>query len=89
MVEELTYDMCRNFCEESGFDCRSTAELTPLTEIIGQDRAIRALQFGLRIEDKGFNIYVAGVPGTGKRTAIVDFIKEMAKDLPVPRTGAT
>jgi lon-related putative ATP-dependent protease len=84
MVEEIPYDRCRNFCSELSFDCRTTAELTPLKEIIGQDRAVKALRFGLKIKDKGFNVYVSGMPGTGKRTAIVDFIKELAKDLPVP-----
>ena len=40
-------------------------ELQPLQIIIGQERAIRALEFGLAIQDPGFNIYVAGLPGTG------------------------
>jgi predicted ATP-dependent protease len=67
------------------FDCRSTKDLTPSRNIIGQDRAMKALQFGLRIRSKGFNVYIAGMPGTGRRTAAVDFIKELAKDMPVPQ----
>jgi len=65
-------------------ECRSTAELTPLKEIIGQDRAVRALQFGLNIQDKGFNIYISGIPGTGRMTAIVNFLEAIAKTRPVP-----
>lgn len=84
MARELAFDECRNFCKEVVFKCKSTEELSPLTEIIGQDRAARALQFGLRIQDRGFNVYVSGMPGTGRKTAIVNFIKELAKSMPAP-----
>jgi lon-related putative ATP-dependent protease len=84
MTGELSFDQCRNICPEIVFECESSADLTPLVGIIGQDRAVRALQFGLNIEDRGFNIYVSGIPGTGRRTAIVDFVRELAKSRPVP-----
>jgi len=84
MAHELTYKECRNFCPEIQFKCKSSEELMPLTEIIGQDRAARALQFGLRIQNPGFNVYVSGLPGTGRKTAITNFIKDLAKKSPVP-----
>lgn len=84
MVKELTFEECRNICKDVIFDCDSSKELTPLQEIIGQGRAVRALNFGLNIRDKGFNIYVSGMPGTGRKTAIVEYIKRLAKDMPVP-----
>ncbi|MEM0448421.1 MAG: AAA family ATPase [Methanomassiliicoccales archaeon] len=84
MARELNFQDCRNFCDEMVFNCKSTEELSPLTEIIGQDRAARALRFGLRIQDPGFNIYVSGMPGTGRKTAVVNFIKELAKTMPAP-----
>ncbi|MBM4237144.1 MAG: ATP-dependent protease, partial [Euryarchaeota archaeon] len=84
MVAELSFEKCRNACPDVVFDCKSTAELSALSGIIGQDRAVRALQFGLNIEDKGFNVYVSGMPGTGRKTAIVDFLKELAKARPIP-----
>jgi lon-related putative ATP-dependent protease len=59
-------------------------ELEPLTEIIGQDRAVKALHFGLDIKEEGFNIYVAGLPGVGKKTAITTFLEEKAKEMPIP-----
>jgi len=59
-------------------------DLEPLEGIIGQERAVRALEFGLGIKDKGFNVFVSGMPGTGRKTAIVDFIKRLAKEMPVP-----
>ena len=84
MVHELSYKECRKFCPAISFDCKSTKDLTPLTEIIGQERAVRALQFGLKIKDKGFNVFVSGMPGTGRKTAIVNFIKDLAKERAVP-----
>jgi len=84
MVAEISHEQARRSCPEDFVACRSTAELQPLTEIIGQDRAVRALQFGLKIKERGFNIYVAGMPGTGRRTAIVSFLEEIAKTRPVP-----
>jgi Cdc6-like AAA superfamily ATPase len=50
----------------------------------GQERAVRALRFGLGIKDRGFNIYVAGYPGTGRTTAVKNFLEETARNQPVP-----
>ncbi|MDR2588800.1 MAG: AAA family ATPase [Spirochaetales bacterium] len=44
--------------------------------IIGQERALRALALGTRLRAKGYNIYAAGLPGTGKRTAITRIVQE-------------
>jgi len=84
MVEELSYEQARRRCPDDFLSCASTAELKPLDQILGQDRAVRALQFGLKIKKRGFNIYVAGPPGTGRKTAIVSFLEEIAKTRPVP-----
>jgi predicted ATP-dependent protease len=84
MVKELTPEQCRRACPELPFDCRTTKDLIPSNKIIGQDRAVKALQFGLRIRSKGFNIYIAGMPGTGRRSAAEDYVKDLAKDMPVP-----
>jgi lon-related putative ATP-dependent protease len=65
-------------------DCATTQELAPLEIIIGQERAVRALQFGLSIQDPGFNIYVSGFPGTGRTTTVKAFLDSVAKDKPVP-----
>jgi Cdc6-like AAA superfamily ATPase len=84
MVNELTPEQCRNTCPDIAFKCKSSEELSPLMEIIGQDRAVRALQFGLRIQNQGFNIFVAGLPGTGRKTAIVSFIEQLARERGAP-----
>jgi len=84
MVVELSYEKARKNCTTEFANCDSTADLQPLTQIIGQDRAVKALQFGLSMKDEGFNIYVSGMSGTGRKTAIVGFLQEKAKDMPVP-----
>ncbi len=84
MVVELSYDKARRRCRTDIVSCKSTADLTPLQQIIGQERAMRALQFGLKMKDGGYNIYVSGMPGTGRKTHIVNFLTEKAKDMPTP-----
>ena len=73
MVSELTPEEIRKECQAEFIRCASTEELVPLSEIIGQERAVRSLKFGLFIKDKGFNIYVAGYPGTGRTSAVKNF----------------
>ncbi len=61
--------------DPAGFLFECTDELVPLTEFIGQDRGLRALQFGLSVDKSGYNIFVTGLTGTGKATAILEYIK--------------
>ncbi len=84
MVQKLSYTQARKKCPREFIPCSSTDQMAPLQQIIGQERAVRALQFGLDIKELGFNIFVAGMPGTGRKTAIVGFLEERAKEMPVP-----
>ncbi len=84
MIKELDYTQARKTCPRDFIKCNATDELEPLIEIIGQDRAVKALQFGLDIKEEGFNLYVAGMPGTGKKTALIPYLEQRAKDMPVP-----
>ncbi|MCW3983269.1 MAG: AAA family ATPase [Candidatus Bathyarchaeota archaeon] len=83
-MAKLPVEKLRRICDTSLIHCTSTKELTPLTEIIGQDRAVRALKFGLGIKNHGFNMYVAGYSGTGRKTAVKSFVEAQAKTMPVP-----
>lgn len=65
-----------------GFD--DTSELEPLNEIIGQERAVEALEFGLHMKGPGFNLYVSGPVGTGKGTLVRNMVKRMAQSAPAP-----
>jgi lon-related putative ATP-dependent protease len=52
--------------------------------MVGQPRAHQALLLGLTAKENGFNIFAAGPTGTGKTTAVTDFLEDMAKGLPTP-----
>ncbi|MGA2309078.1 MAG: AAA family ATPase [Candidatus Bathyarchaeia archaeon] len=84
MADELSAEKIRRECTSNLMRCETTQELTPLKEIIGQERAVRALKFGLGIKDRGFNMYVAGFPGTGRTTAVKNFVEDLARTRPVP-----
>jgi predicted ATP-dependent protease len=64
-------------CDPNIFDFESTKELEPLSQFIGQDRAIKALEFGLSMNYEGYNIYVAGLTGTGKTSAVQTHINSL------------
>jgi lon-related putative ATP-dependent protease len=84
MTTQLSVDKLRRTCDSNLMHCGSTKELTPLNEIIGQERAVRALKFGLNIKNHGFNIFVAGYLGTGRKTAVKRFVEDLALKQPVP-----
>ncbi len=65
-----------------GFE--DTSELEPLTDIIGQERAVEALEFGLSMKSPGFNLYVSGPVGTGKATLVRQMVKRLAQAAPAP-----
>ncbi len=84
MAEELPVDKLCRICDPQMLGYETTEEVEPLETIIGQERAVKALEFGLGIKELGFNIYVAGPPGTGKTTAVQRFLEEVARDKAVP-----
>jgi lon-related putative ATP-dependent protease len=84
MINELSVDKLRNVCAPGDIGCNTSAEVSTSGTIIGQERAVRALQFGLGIREKGFNVYVAGLPGTGRTTAVKRYLEEIAKKEPTP-----
>jgi len=84
MISRLSPSKLKFKFDHKKLNCRSTKELVPLEGIIGQDRAVRALEFGLNIENGGFNIFVAGYSGTGRMTGVKNFVEELAKGKPVP-----
>lgn len=83
-MTELEADSLKIFYPDSALKFETTAELSPRQTIIGQNTAVESLLFGLGIENKGFNIYVSGPPGTGKTSAVYSFILEQAALRPRP-----
>ena len=83
-VNELSPDKLRRLCAPEAANCKTSEELGPVEGIIGQDRALKALKFGIDMKGKGFNIYVGGLPGTGKRPATRNYLETIAASKPVP-----
>jgi len=81
---EVAIEDLRREIDPSVFKFSSTQEVEPLKGTIGQDRAVEAIEFGLGIKTKGFNLYAAGPPGVGKTSTVKDYIQIKAKQEPVP-----
>ena len=78
MTSELNHTDARLRVTPEDVPFNGTAKAQQSENIIGQDRAIKALQFGLQVAGRGFNVYVAGPPGIGKRTSVRGFVEDMA-----------
>jgi lon-related putative ATP-dependent protease len=63
---------------------KTTAELTPISGLIGQERALRAIEFGANMKAHDFNIFVLGPPASGKTTAVRAYLSELASRRPPP-----
>src|SRR5216117_1492758 len=87
-IAELSPEKLRLECPPGQVGCETSAELGPVEGIIGQDRALKALKFGIEMKGKGFNVYAAGPPITGKRPATRSFLEAIAKTRPVPSDWA-
>lgn len=70
----------KNVCDTDIFQFQTTKEIEPLREIIGQERATRALRFGLSIKRRGYNIYVSGLTGTGRNSYAYFLTKKHAQN---------
>lgn len=71
-------------CNPAIFKFASTAEIKPLKGIIGQDRAVRSLAFGLDMDSPGYNVYLSGPFGTGKTTLAREMLEKKARHQAVP-----
>jgi lon-related putative ATP-dependent protease len=76
---EVPVDQLRVECDPGMFNFKCTEDLAPLREFIGQDRAIRGIEFGLSMKNHGYNIYVAGLGGTGKTSIVKTYVNKMVE----------
>lgn len=86
MALELPPERLRRTCDPRLFNFTTTAELPPLAEIVGQERAMEALRLGIALADPQhrYNIYVSGEPGLGKTSAVSQLLTEFSRTRPVP-----
>ncbi len=77
---EVPFDKLRWECDPKIFKFKCTKDLAPLREFVGQQRATRAVEFGINMANAGYNIYVAGLTGTGKTSMVKTYIERVIKD---------
>jgi ATP-dependent Lon protease len=76
---EVPASQLRWRCSPKSLGVRSTDQIKQSREIIGQDRALRALRLGLEMKHPGYNVFVTGVMGTGRMTTIKLLLSEFEK----------
>ncbi|HHX74579.1 MAG TPA: AAA family ATPase [Firmicutes bacterium] len=74
----------RFHCDPAQFEFETTENVAPLEGIIGQERAVRAMEFGLTIKRHGYNIFMTGQTGTGKNSYVQTLVSEIAAGEEVP-----
>lgn len=79
---EIPVKQLRAICDLSGLDFNTTGELTPLQGILGQERGARALEFGLRVDKQGYNIFMTGITGTGKLSYAQEVVRQLVRQQP-------
>jgi lon-related putative ATP-dependent protease len=83
-LKSLEAGQLRRACDAAQFEFETTAELEDLSEIVGQERAVGAVRFGIGIQRGGYNLFALGPSGTGKRTTISQFLDRRASGEPTP-----
>lgn len=81
---ELTYKDLKNLCNPDIFDFETTDELDNTGLVYGQERGINALQFGLSITAKGYNLYIEGPSGVGKTMYSKQYVSSIASKQKTP-----
>lgn len=76
---ELSADQLKPRFDDFGLDFETTDDLESLDGIIGQERAAQAMNFGLKMKAKGYNIYVAGLSGTGRSSYTDALVQKIAQ----------
>lgn len=71
--------MCTN--DHLGF-FKEVSDIPTTEEVVGQERAMTALDLGLKLRHPGYNVYVAGITGTGRMSTIKRALKQMKPELP-------
>lgn len=84
MARKLQADELRWTCPTEDCLFEHTGDIESLPEMIGQGRALRALDFGVGIKSPGFNIFAVGPTGTGRMTAIKTILEREVAGIPPP-----
>jgi len=80
----LAAERLRRVCDPATIPYATTRDAEPHEGVIGQDRAVAAIEFGIGIRRDGYNLFALGPPGTGKHTLVMDFLQRAAAKHPTP-----
>ncbi|MEJ2492875.1 MAG: AAA family ATPase [Ignavibacteriaceae bacterium] len=80
--KELKPQDLRWKCDPDVFQFTSTSDIEPIEGILGQERALKALKLGVELRAPGYNIYIAGLSGSGKATSIKQILEKMSSECP-------
>jgi lon-related putative ATP-dependent protease len=83
-ARELPVSKLRWKCPTKTLKFKTTADIKPCTDIIGQDRALEAIKMGLELEHRGYNIFITGLVGTGRTTTIKRLLEQLERKEPIP-----
>ena len=81
---ELSYRDLKMICNQNMFKFETTDELEPINDGIGQERGIKALEFGINVNVKGYNLYLEGPSGVGKTMYTKNYLDSIAPKKKVP-----
>ncbi len=81
---ELNFKDLKMTCDSNIFNFETTKEVKNITTGIGQERGIKALEFGLQVDVKGYNIYLEGPSGVGKTMYTKNYLNTISKKQKVP-----
>ena len=81
---ELSYKDLKMICNPDVFKFETTEELEPIADGIGQERGVKALEFGINVNIKGYNIYIEGPSGVGKTMYAKNYLNSIAPKKKVP-----
>jgi ATP-dependent Lon protease len=80
--KELKPEELRWKCDPEIFEFTSTSDIEPIEGILGQERALKALRLGVELKGPGYNIYMAGLSGSGKATSVKQMLKVIGSSCP-------
>ncbi|MEA3351360.1 MAG: ATP-binding protein [Chloroflexota bacterium] len=83
-LQSLPSEALCHHCDPKSLNFETTDDIPPLEKVLGQPRALRALELGSEVAGPGFNIFVAGLPDSGRTTLTSDYLERKAIDEPIP-----
>ncbi len=83
-ITKLTSEQLYRKCDASKFDFTTTADLAERLSALGQDRAISAVELGINIKSRGYNLFCLGPEGTGKTSLVTRILEKEGKLRPTP-----